>query len=103
METITITRRVTTPFLQSVPPQIEHFDAFIYAVVKRKPGLDLPDKKFGTGVRIDPCTLNWKQKTITATIPLNINDGITSAKDLEDTWLEAVEAGFLALIFGCLP
>jgi hypothetical protein len=103
METITITRRATTPFLQSIPPQIEHFDAYIYAVVPRKSGLDIPEEKFGKDVRIDPCVLDWKQKAITATIPLDINTGITSADDLDDTWLEAVEAGFLALIYGCLP
>lgn len=100
---IRITRRITTPFLEAVPPQVVHFDAYIYAVVKRKEGLDLPDKKFGTDVRIDPATLNWKRKTITITIPLNINDGITSIEDLEPSWFESLEASFLALIYGSLP
>jgi hypothetical protein len=100
---IKITRRVTTPFLQAVPPQVQHFDAYIYAVVARKEGLDIPDEKFGKGVRIDPCVFNWNQRTITAHIPLNINTGIASAEDLDDSWLEAVQAAFLALIMGCLP
>ena len=103
MESLKITKRLTTPFMQSIPPQVEYFDAYIYAVVPRKPGLDIPDEKFGQDVRIDPCVLNWEQKTITATIPFDINKGITSASDLDDSWLEAVQAGFLALIYGCLP
>ena len=100
---IRITRRVTTPFLEAVPPQIIHFDAYIYAVVQRKEGLDLPDEKFGKDVRIDPATLNWKRKTITAIIPLNINTGIKSIEDLDPSWFESLEASFLALIYGSLP
>jgi len=102
-EILKITKRLTTPFLQSIPPQTEHFDAYLYAVVPRKEGLDLPDVKFGKDVRIDPCVLNWDQKTITAYVPLNINAGISSAEDLDPLWLETVEAGFLAFIYGCLP
>lgn len=100
---IRITRRVTTPFLEAIPPQIIHFDAYIYAVVQRKSGLDLPDEKFGKDVRIDPAILNWKRKTITTIIPLNINNGISSLEDLDPSWFESLEASFLALIFGSLP
>lgn len=100
---IKVTRRVTTPFLEAIPPQVTHFDAYIYAVVQRKEGLDLPDKKFGTGVRIDPAEFNWKRKTITVIIPLNINTGIKSLEDLEPNWFESLEASFLALIYGSLP
>jgi hypothetical protein len=103
MKEIRLTRRVTTPFLQAVPPQIQHFDAFIYAVVKRRPGKDIPDEKYGVGVRLDPCILDWTRKTITITIPLNINTGIMSVDDLDSNFYEAVEAGFLALMQGCLP
>lgn len=100
---IRVTRRVTTPFIEMIPPQVTQFDAYIYAVVRRKEGLDLPDEKFGTNVRIDPAELNWKRKTITATIPLNINAGITSLEDLDPNWFESLEAAFLALIHGNLP
>ena len=100
---IIVTRRITTPFLEAIPPQVNHFDAYIYAVVKRKDGKDLPDKKYGTDVRIDPATFNWKRKTITARIPLNINTGIESIEDLDENWFECLEVAFLALIHGCLP
>lgn len=100
---ITITRRVTSPFLEAIPPQVITFDAYIYAIVSRKEGKDLPDEKYGKDVRIDPATLNWKQKTITANMPLNINAGIESVLDLREDWFECLEAAFLALITGCLP
>ena len=100
---ITVTRRITTPFLEAIPPQVNHFDAYIYAVVKRKDGKNLPDEKYGTDVRIDPAEFNWKRKTITARIPLNINTGIESIEDLEENWFECLEVAFLALIHGCLP
>jgi hypothetical protein len=100
---IIVTRRITTPFLEAIPPQVTYFDAYIYAVVKRKEGLDLPDEKFGTNVRIDPAKFNWKRKTITAIIPFNINTGVSSLEDLQDDWFECLEVSFLALIHGCLP
>lgn len=100
---ISVTRRVTTPFIEAIPPHITHFDAYIYAVVKRKTGMDLPQEAFGVDVRIDPATLNWNNKTITATIPLNINAGISSVKDLHPDWFEMLEASFLALMHGMIP
>lgn len=100
---IIVTRRVTTPFLEAMPPQIAHFDAYMYAIVKRKDGKDLPEKKFGTGVRIDPAEFHWKHMAITVNIPLNINHGIANIDDLDDGWFEALEAAFLALMYGCLP
>lgn len=100
---IVITRRVTSPFLEAIPPQIAHFDAYIYAVVKRKEDKDLPDEKFGKDVRIDPAEFNWRRKAITATIPFNINTGIESLEDLDENWFECLEIAFLALIHGCLP
>jgi hypothetical protein len=103
MKEIKITKRVTTPFLEAIPPQIEHFDAYIYAVVKRKEGLNIPEDKYGIDVRIDPATLNWKQKTITITIPLNINTGIKTINDLEETWFESLEAAFIMMMHNALP
>lgn len=102
-EALKITRRVTTPFLEAIPQQVECFDAYIYAVVKRKNGLDIPEDKYGVDVRIDPATLNWKQKTITAIIPYNINTGIKSIEDLEETWFESLEAAFIMMIYNTLP
>lgn len=99
---ITITRRVTTPFLQAIPSTIEHFDAYIYAIVKRKVGKDIPNEKWGTDVRIDPCKFDWLSKTITINIPLNINFGIISIDDLDPVFFESLEAAFLALMFGCM-
>ncbi len=75
----------------------------MYAVVKRRPGKDLPQEKWGTDVRLDPCILDWTRKTITVTIPLNINTGVESVDDLDPNFYESVEAGFLALMQGCLP
>lgn len=103
MTQLKITRRVTTPFLEAIPSQIIHFDAYIYAVVKRKKGLDLSDDKFGIDVRINPAILDWEQKTITAIIPYDININITSIDDLDPNWFESLEAAFLALIYGSLP
>lgn len=103
MDQITITRRLTSPFLQALPPQLEEFDAYIYAIVKRKPGIDLPNEEFGIDVRIDPAILKLREGTITAIIPKNINKGIESIEDLDPDWFEAVEAAFLSLILGCLP
>lgn len=100
---IRITRRVTTSFLEAIPSQVSHFDAYIYAVVKRKNGLDIPEEKYGINVRIDPATFNWNQKTITAVIPYNINIGIKSIDDLHETWFESLEAAFLAMIHNSLP
>lgn len=100
---IKITRRVTTPFLEAIPPEIIHFDAYIYAVVRRKDGLNLSGEKFGKDVRIDPAIFNWTRKTITAVIPFNINTGINSLEDLDQNWFESLEASFLALIYSCLP
>lgn len=100
---IRVTRRVTTPFIEAIPPQIIHFDAYIYAVVKRKAGMDLPREAFGVDVRVDPATLNWNSKTITATIPLNINAGISSIEDLHPDWFEMIEASFLALMHEMIP
>lgn len=102
MDAIVITRRLTTSFIKAVPPQVELFDAYIYAIVGRKPH-KIIDHKYGREVRIDPCELNWQRKTIKINIPADINPGITSIDDLEDDWYEAVLAAFLTLIQGCLP
>ncbi len=102
MSEIVVSRRVTTPFLAAIPAQVEYFDAYLYATVKRKPGRDQPGL-YGTDVRLDPCTLDWTRKTITIRIPLNINTGISSVDDLDQNFYEAVEVAFLALMRGCLP
>lgn len=102
MKEIKLTRRTTSSFLQAIPPSITYFDAYVYAVVKRKKGLDDHNHKWGVDVRLDPCELDWDSKTITITIPLNINHGITSIDDLDPNFFEAVQASFLALMHGCL-
>ena len=103
MKEIILTRRCTTPFIAAIPPQVEHFDAHVYAVVKRKPGKDVPTEKYGTDVRLDPCLLDWETRSITIHLPRNINTGIESVDDLDPNFFEAVEASFLALMQGCLP
>lgn len=103
MDQIVITRRLTSPFLQALPPQVEEFDAYIYAIVKRKPGMDLENEEFGKDVRIDPAILKLKTGTITAVIPKDINNGIESIDDIDEDWFEALEAAFISLIYGCLP
>ena len=99
---IKVTKRFTSPFIEAIPPQIVHFDAYIYAVVKRKKGKDLPTQPFGVDVRIDPVVLDWRSKTITANIPININAGISTIEDLEDDWYESVQAAFLTLMHATL-
>lgn len=96
-----VTRRITSPFLQAVPTQIMEFDAYIYAVVKRKTGKDC-DGTYGKDVRIDPAILKFRQGIITAHIPLEINTGISSIDDLHEDWFEAIEAAFLYLINRCI-
>lgn len=97
---IQITRRVTTSFIQSIPAEIEHFDASIYAIVKRKK--DIPKHKWGIDVRIDPAELNWDAKTIMITIPKNINYGIETIDDLDPNFFETIEAAFISMMFSCL-
>ena len=99
---ITFTRRVTTAFLLAIPPQINKFDAYLYAVVKRKPEKETSGK-WGKDVRIEPCFLNWDQKTIEMRIPLNINKGIKNMDDLDENFFETIQAAFIALMYGCLP
>ena len=97
-----LVRRVTTPFLQSIPPEIENFDAYMYAIVKRKPGKDFPNHEWGVDARIDPCILDWKHMSIHMTLPDKINYGIDSFDDLEPEFFEAIEAAFVSLIYSCL-
>ena len=94
-KTISITLRATSSFLQAIPPPITHFDADIYVVVNRKEGLNLPEEKYGTYVRLDPVHFDWTSKTFTINIPTNINTGITSIDDMEENWFESVQAALL--------
>jgi len=99
---IILTRRITSPFLQAIPPQVTEFDCYIYAVIKRKKGRDIKGE-FGTDVRIDPAILKLSQGIIQIFIPADINHGLKSIDDLQEGWYEAIEAAFLSLIYGCLP
>lgn len=89
---LTVTRRVTTPFLQEIPKHVEQFDAYIYAIVQNR----TLDKE----VILDPCILDWDRKTITITIS-DKNAGIRGFEDLDPNFYEAVEAAFLAFIKNC--
>lgn len=100
---ITVTKRVTSTFLEDLPPQVIISDLFIYAVVKRKKEHDYPNNKFGVNVRIDPATFDWQSKTITACVPLNINYGITTLDQLDEYWFESLQAAFIIFIKSCLP
>ena len=102
-QTITVTKRVTSSFLEDLPPQVITSDVFIYAVVKRKTEHDYINEKFGVDVRIDPATFNWQSKTITANIPLNINYGINNIDQLDEYWFESLQAAFIIMIKSCLP
>jgi hypothetical protein len=95
---ITETKRVTTCFLQAIPPRITHFDAYLCAIVARKPDKIIPEAECGTQVRLDPCVFDWESKTISMRIPVDMNDGITSFEDLEPNYYECVEAAFISLI-----
>lgn len=98
---ITFTRRVTTTFIESIPPDIVYFNACLYAIVKRK--IDLPSNKWGINVRLDPCEFDWTSKTITITIPKKINYAINNVDDLDPNFFEAIEAAFLSLMYSCVP
>jgi len=99
---ITLTKRATSPFLVAIPSQITHFDARIYVVVKRKPGLDLPHKKYGQNVRLDPVSFDWCSKLFTINIPLDINIGISSIEDIEEDWFDSVQAALLMFMVNTL-
>jgi len=94
--------RVTTPFLQSIPKQIERFDAYIYAVVDRKSGNQFPDQEYGTKAIIEPCTFDWDHMSIHMTMMEKVNYGIKSFDDLDPQFFEAIEAAFLSLMYSSL-
>tara|TARA_R110000751_G_scaffold186010_7_gene292470 strand:+ start:244 stop:564 length:321 start_codon:yes stop_codon:yes gene_type:complete len=99
---ITVTKRVTSSFLEALPPQVITSDCYIYAVVDRKEEYDYPNEKFGTQVRIDPAIFHWKSKTITVHIPLNINYGIKNIDQLDQFWYESIQAAFIIFMKSCL-
>ena len=103
MKQLVITRRVTSAFLSSLPANVEEYSAYLYAIVPRKPESIIPQVKYGTDVRLDPCYFDWATKTITMNIPFNINPGIASIDDLEPSFYESIEAAFLALLFSVAP
>lgn len=94
--TITLKRRVSTDFLESIPQSIQNINVKMYLVVKRKQDIDC---NYGKDVRIDPCELNLKEKTINFTIKTRYNPGIQSFDDLEPTFFESAQAAFT--IFCC--
>ena len=98
MNQIVITRRVTSSFLQSIPNNIDYFNSYLYAVVKRKRDKIIQDSIYGYDVRLDPCYFDWASKTITMVIPYNINPGITSVDDIEPSFFESVQAAFINLM-----
>lgn len=98
---ITFTRRVTTSFIESIPQNIDTFNAHIYAIVNRKS--DIPEHKWGVQARLNPCVFNWESKTITITIPKKTNYGINTIDDLDPNFYEAIEAAFISLMHSCLP
>ena len=100
MSKIVITKRVTSLFLASIPPNVQEFNAFVYAVVPRKDH-KIIEGEYGKDVRLDPCYLDWVTKTITITIHLNINPGIQSIEDLKPEYFESLQAAFLALLLSC--
>lgn len=91
------TRRVTSQFLLNIPAQA--YTAYLYVVVGRAPEAMIPEIKYGSDVRIDPCYFDWNSKTITFHIPYNINPGITKIEDLDPNFYESVEAAFIALLY----
>ena len=97
-----LTRRVTSPFIQAIPPQIQRFDAYMYAIVKRKIEKEYPNEIWGIDARIDPCILDWDHMSIQMTMPEKINYGIKSFEDLDPHFFEAIEAAFLSLMHNTL-
>lgn len=103
MKQLIITRRVTSAFLSSLPANVEEYSAYLYAVVARRPESIIPQVKYGTDVRIDPCYFDWSTKTITLYIPYNINPGIETVDDLDPSFYESIEAAFIALLLSISP
>jgi hypothetical protein len=98
MRKISLTRRVTSSFIDAIPKQYEDLQGCVYAIVQRKPEKVVPDSPYGIDVRLEPCSLNLAERTIKMTLPLDLNEGIHSFEDLDPHFFEAVEAAFLVLI-----
>lgn len=90
-QTITLKRRVSTDFLESISQDILDINVKMYLVVKRKQAIDC---EYGGDARIDPCELNLRNKTISFTINKKYNPGIESFDDLEPTFFESAQAAF---------
>lgn len=90
-QTITLKRRVSTDFLESISQDILDINVKMYLVVKRKKAIGC---EYGADARIDPCELNLKNKTISFTINTKYNPGIESFDDLEPTFFESAQAAF---------
>lgn len=91
-QAITITRRVTSPFLQALPPNLEEFNAHMQIRLQT-------ENKYE--ITIDPCILNWETMTITIIIPLDRNKELCNINDFNPIFFEAIEAAFLTLIYNC--
>jgi hypothetical protein len=98
---ITTTRRLTSPFFQALPANIKRFDGYMYAEVLRKPS-KMTEGKFGKVVRIEPAILRLQQGILIINIPTELNEGIQSIDDLDDSWLESIQAAFLHLIISSI-
>lgn len=103
MDTITISKRVTTSFLQAIPLHVEEFDAFMYLMIPRKK-CKIQQCQFGDCVIIDPARLCLSRGIIYIDIPFGsveepLNCGISSIDDMIDDWFEYVQACFLSLIY----
>jgi len=103
MKHLIFTHRLTSVFMASVPQHTIEFNAYLYAIVPRKPETIIPGVKYGEDVRLDPCYLDWDSQTITMYIPLNINPGINGVEDLDPHFYESIEAAFLALLLSVAP
>lgn len=101
MTEIIITRRLTSTFLRALPAPIDHFNAHLYAIVARKPHAVVPGET-GKEAFLDPCVLDWKSRTLTIHIPIDINPGIRSVDDLDPDFYDAVQAAFLSLAYACV-
>lgn len=92
-EDIVISRRLTSNFIDLIPPQVQEFTAELYLIV--------PTKNEQLDIRINPCVFDWATKRITMVLPKDLNPDITGVNDLNPDWFDGVQAAFYMLIVSC--
>ena len=59
-------------------------------------GINFEDAKTGVVVRLDPIILDFRNRSITATIMAGCNESHINFSHIDQEWFEFIEANFLA-------